>query len=49
MIPLDEAEMEHYLERAAIMEIDGGLSRKEAERYAMFLVVAERVAKQERK
>lgn len=39
---MTEAEREAYEERAAIMEFDGGLSRRDAEREAMKAVIRNR-------
>lgn len=41
---LTDDEREHFEERAAIMEYDGGLAREEAERLALVEVVARRQA-----
>lgn len=45
---LDEADREAFEERAAIMEYDGGLPRREAERRALALVQADRRARRQR-
>lgn len=41
-VRLTPPEREHFEERAAIMEFDGGLSREEAEREALAAVLATR-------
>lgn len=45
---LDEADREAFEERAAIMEYDGGLPRREAERRALVLVQAGQRARRQR-
>lgn len=45
---LDEADREAFEERAAIMEYDGGLPRREAERRALALVQADRRVRRQR-
>lgn len=45
---LDEVDREAFEERAAIMEYDGGLPRREAERRALALVQADRGARRQR-
>lgn len=42
---LDESDREAFEERAAIMEYDGGLPRREAERRALALLQADRRAR----
>lgn len=45
---LDESDREAFEERAAIMEYDGGLPRREAERRALALVQADKRARSQR-
>lgn len=44
----DEGDREAFEERAAIMEYDGGLPRREAERRALALVQADRRVRRQR-
>ena len=46
--PLTPAEREDFTERAAILEYDAGLTRAEAERRALELVIAKRQREERR-